>query len=74
MAKERISNGGRAFHLLVTVAGSSLWLYTAVSLLRNYALQDQLIMLAVTLLILAVSMIQLTFPFPSGLKSDEEAP
>ncbi|MCA1591364.1 MAG: HD domain-containing protein [Acidobacteria bacterium] len=69
---EQANLKSRVYQATITVAGIALWLTATVSIPVNYAPREQLLLLGLVPLIVAVCMFLHVFPMPSGLKFTQE--
>lgn len=67
-----MNSKSRSFQMSVIVAGACLWLASAIYLLLNYSLQDELIILALLPVTIFGGLLVNTFQLPSGLKFTKE--
>ncbi len=57
-----------AYQAVVTVAGLSLWAFASANIMAQYALREQLTLLALGSLTVVMGMFPISFPMPSSLK------
>jgi putative nucleotidyltransferase with HDIG domain len=72
MSKEKASNKSGMYQAAVTAAGFCVWIIATTSLLTWYSWRTQMIILALTPLVILVGMFPNTFPMPSNWKFTHE--
>jgi putative nucleotidyltransferase with HDIG domain len=71
MPRAKADKKAFVYQTAVTVAGLSLWLASAVSLFTSHSAREQLILIGLVPLIIAISLFPNTFTLPSGIKRDK---